>query len=86
MSTATLPAGPCLKQKLRYKPGDVIIFMAGALYHSVTPWVPLPAEKTDLCTPGRIGHVFFFPQKSYDTLEDKPAGWSKTTNGGLVAI
>jgi len=41
-------------------------------------------KNNDFTTPGRIGHVYFFPQKSYDTLEDKGAGWAKRTCGGYT--
>jgi len=58
--------------------------MAGALFHSVTKWEALPMEKGSSLTPGHIGHVFFFPQKFYDTLQDKEPGWSKRTNGGFL--
>ena len=69
---------------LRYGPGDVIIFMAGALFHSVTEWEPTEAEDMEGCTPGRIGHVFFFPEKTYTTLEEKERGWAEKTCGGLL--
>jgi hypothetical protein len=38
------------------------------------------------CTPGRVGHVFFFPEKSYATLKGKEGGWSENTNGGLLEL
>ena len=43
-------------------------------------------EEGQHCTPGRIGHVFFFPEKSYQALKDKPAGWSVSTNGGYLKL
>lgn len=43
-------------------------------------------EQKSHYTPGRIGHVFFFPQKSYSTLKDKKKGWSAKTNGGLLEL
>ena len=58
--------------------------MAGALFHSVTSWEPTPKEEGDLCTPGRISHVYFFPKKSYETLKDKPKLWAKCTAGGSL--
>lgn len=36
------------------------------------------------CTPGRIGHVFFFPEQSYQALKGKDKGWSIRTNGGFL--
>jgi len=60
--------------------------MSGALFHALTPWVPTPANVDDDCTPGRVGHVFFFPERSYNALHDKKNGWSKQTNGGLVTV
>jgi len=69
-----------------YGPGDVIIFMAGALYHSVTPWKPTPQAQGDPCTPGRIGHVFFFPEKSYVALHNKKKGWAKRSGGGSLEM
>jgi hypothetical protein len=68
---------------LRYDPGDVIIFMAGAIFHSVTPWTATPMKEGSPCTPGRIGHVFFFPARSY---RGKEKGWSSQTNGGLLEL
>jgi len=58
--------------------------MAGALYHSVTKWEPTPMKNDNFLTPGRIGHVYFFPQKSYDTLKGKGAGWARKSCGGYV--
>lgn len=69
---------------VRYGPGSVIILMSGALFHSVTRWTPLPAKDKDDCTPGRIGHVYFFPEKTYKALEGKRKDWFVMTNGGLL--
>ena len=59
--------------------------MAGHLFHSVAPWKSnkLDEKESDF-TPGRIGHVFFFPEKSYLLLKDKPKNWSIKTNGGFL--
>lgn len=57
--------------------------MAGKLYHSVGEWKPLPCNDGDL-TSGRIGHVFFFPEKSFLALKDKPKGWASQFCGGLL--
>ena len=71
---------------IRYNPGDVIIFMAGALFHSVTPWTPTPMKEGSPYTLSHIGHAFFFPERSYNTLKDKRKGWSDDTNGGLLEL
>lgn len=63
----------------RYKPGDVIIFRAGLLYHSVGRWYPMDGVGPENVTPGRIGHVFFSPEKSLDTLRGRSKGWGKDT-------
>ena len=42
---------------LRYHPGDTIIVMASALYHSVMKWEPAPMKNNDLLTPGCVRHV-----------------------------
>ena len=41
-------------------------------------------KDSDFLTPGRIRHVYLFPQKSYDALEGKRAGWAKRTYGRLT--
>ncbi|KIY62270.1 hypothetical protein CYLTODRAFT_361730, partial [Cylindrobasidium torrendii FP15055 ss-10] len=66
----------------RYGTGDVIIFMAGALYHKVARWVPVGNRENGMA-PGRVGHVFFFPRDSFRILQDKPPDWCKKTNGGI---
>ena len=58
--------------------------MSGYIYHSVTPWEALPKEKGSSCTPGRIGHVFFFPAKSFATLAGKKPQWFVNTGGGRL--
>ncbi|KAG1785180.1 uncharacterized protein HD556DRAFT_1192503, partial [Suillus plorans] len=73
---------PDLKLKLSYRPGEVIILMAGALYHSIGDWTPQPGVSGDGITPGRIGNVWFFPRSSFELLKDKPAGWSLKGAGG----
>lgn len=39
-------------------------------------------KEGDKLTPGRIGHVFFFPQESLKQLEGKEKGWARKTNYG----
>ncbi|KAJ7809628.1 hypothetical protein B0H14DRAFT_2524617 [Mycena olivaceomarginata] len=71
----------------QYAPGDLCLCFAGALYHGVEEWEPLPVDEEDTLnniTPGRISTVFFFPEKSLATLEDKAAGWGRDTAGGLL--
>ncbi|KAJ7710664.1 hypothetical protein B0H17DRAFT_1123782 [Mycena rosella] len=73
--------------KFRYTPGDLCLSFARALYHGVEEWEPLPVDEKDILNkliPGRISTVFFFPQSSLSTLEDKAAGWSRDTAGGLL--
>jgi hypothetical protein len=67
----------------RYKPGDVVIFLAGDLYHAVEFWEPSqgPAN-SDGVTPGRVGFVFFSPEKSLKALKGKEKGWFRATFGG----
>lgn len=60
--------------------------MAGALYHSVGAWKPdVKAERGDMVTAGRVSHVFFFPQKSYQLLKGKEPGWAIRTMCGKAA-
>lgn len=60
--------------------------MAGALYHSVGAWKPdVQVDRGDMVTPGRISHVFFFPQKSYQKLEGKEPRWAVRTLWGKFA-
>ncbi|KAG1769692.1 hypothetical protein EV702DRAFT_954947, partial [Suillus placidus] len=73
---------PDLRLKFSYRPGEVIILMAGALYHAIGKWAPLEGTFPHGITPGRVGNVFFFPHKSYEVLKDKPAGWAFKTAGG----
>ncbi|KAG2109525.1 hypothetical protein DEU56DRAFT_920321 [Suillus clintonianus] len=77
---------PDLKLKLSYRPGEVIILMAGALYHSIGEWTPAPGVSKDGLTPGRIGNVWFFPHSSYEVLKDKPANWALQSAGGTITI
>jgi len=60
--------------------------MAGTLFHSVTAWKPMPMEEGSPFTPGCIGHVFFFPKKSYRTLKGKRKGWARQTCGGALEL
>ena len=48
----------------------------------MSKWTPLCKKKEDNLTPGRIGHVFFFPEESLKQLQDKEKGWAKKTNYG----
>jgi hypothetical protein len=68
----------------RYRPGEVIIMMSGALYHAIGQWAPGRGVSDEGITPGRIGNVFFFPHASYEFLKDKPEGWCTQTVGGQV--
>ncbi|KIK41773.1 hypothetical protein CY34DRAFT_107160 [Suillus luteus UH-Slu-Lm8-n1] len=72
-----------LKLKLKYRPGDVIILMGGALYHGIGPWKPLPGITEDGITPGRVSNVWFFPHSSFRVLENKEPGWALKFAGGL---
>jgi hypothetical protein len=66
----------------RYKPGDVVIFLAGDLYHAVEFWEPSGPVNDDGVTPGRVGFVFFSPEKSLKALKGKEKGWFRATFGG----
>lgn len=65
-----------------YRPGDVVIFLAGDLYHAVGKWKPVGTVDDEGLTPGRISHVYFTPEASFNDLIDKPPNWSKRTVGG----
>ncbi|KAG2359430.1 hypothetical protein BDR07DRAFT_1292300 [Suillus spraguei] len=73
-----------LKLKLWYRPGDVLIFRAGDLYHAVGPWEAEGGVTARGITPGRIGNVFFSPAHSLRALKDKKPGWMKSTAGGAL--
>ncbi|KAG1787192.1 uncharacterized protein HD556DRAFT_1213036, partial [Suillus plorans] len=73
---------PDLKIKLTYRPGEVIILMAGALYHAIGNWSPGEGVSEEGITPGRVGNVWFFPRSSYEVLKDKPSGWAVDQAGG----
>ncbi|KAJ8508340.1 hypothetical protein ONZ45_g9369 [Pleurotus djamor] len=90
--TACFPTGsfsggeayfPDLGIKLAYRPRDIIIFFSGFLWHSVGFWKAeaSPREKDDLA-PGRVGHVHFFHDSTFQLLKDKPPGWIVHTAGG----
>lgn len=69
----------------RYKPGDIVIFMAGDLYHAVGDWQP--AERTEELeqaniSSGRVSHVFFFPKTAVKALEGKAKNWATSTVWG----
>ncbi|KDR65806.1 hypothetical protein GALMADRAFT_148389 [Galerina marginata CBS 339.88] len=78
---------PDIRVKLAYRPGDLLIFLSGQLYHRVGDWEPLLMKKNQAhgLTPGRIGNVFFFPKTSYDVLKNKSPGWNKATMTGKTA-
>ncbi|KAG2336744.1 hypothetical protein BDR05DRAFT_896331 [Suillus weaverae] len=73
-----------LKLKLWYRPGDVLIFRAGDLYHAIGPWKAEGGVTARGITPGRVGNVFFSPAHSLRALKDKSAGWMKSTAGGAL--
>lgn len=75
---------PDLKLKLSYRPGEVIILMAGALYHAIGDWTPHAGVSVEGVTPGRVSNVWFFPRSSYEFLQDKPANWSLERAGGTI--
>jgi len=62
-----------------YRPGDVLIFLSGYLYHTVQRWKPTATPKGSELSPGRIGNVFFSPKASYEKLQDKVSGWNIDT-------
>jgi hypothetical protein len=64
-----------------YRPGHVLIFLSGKVYHRVSKWM-LPPSPDKLLTPGRIGNVYFFPQASYDLLKGKKQDWNILTGTG----
>ena len=71
---------------LRYSSGDVIIFMAGRLFHCVTKLELALMELGKDCTPERIKDAFFFSKNSYQVLKDKPTGWLASINGGFLKL
>ncbi|KIM35729.1 hypothetical protein M413DRAFT_32286 [Hebeloma cylindrosporum] len=73
---------PDLKVKLEYKPGSLIIFLSGQLYHCVGEWKPAKQVKTAPVTTGRVGNVFFFPRESLEKLTGKNEGWNVNTLSG----
>ncbi|KAG1851642.1 hypothetical protein F4604DRAFT_1592270 [Suillus subluteus] len=75
---------PDLNLKLQYRPGDVLIFLSGDLYHAVGEWKATPGVSARGITPGRIGNVFFTPADSLRALENRPPRWSKKTAGGTL--
>ncbi|KAG2063333.1 hypothetical protein BDR04DRAFT_948841, partial [Suillus decipiens] len=75
---------PDLHIKLQYRPGDVLIFLSGDLYHAVGDWKPISGVSTGGITPGRVGNVFFSPADSLCALKGKPSRWSKKTAGGTL--
>jgi hypothetical protein len=75
---------PDLHIKLRYRPGDVLIFLSGDLYHAVGDWKAISGVSTRGITPGRVGNVFFTPADSLHALKGKLPRWSKKTAGGFL--
>jgi hypothetical protein len=69
---------------LRYRPGDVLIFLSGDLYHAVGDWKAISGVSTRGITPGRVGNVFFTPADSLHALKGKLPRWSKKTAGGFL--
>ena len=70
---------------IRYAPGDICIFFSSAIYHKVERFVPkvqTQEESNQNITPGRIGTVFFFPEASFEILQDKNEGWGYKTAFG----
>jgi hypothetical protein len=67
----------------RYKPGHIVIFIAGAIYHGVGKWEPKGKASDELITPGRIGHVFFSPKSALSKLARRRPGWRNYTFSGL---
>src|ERR1700677_3012226 len=67
----------------RYKPGNIHIFFAGSIYHTVGCWTPLPGVGSDGITPGRIGNIFFSPKSAMKVLAGKPRGWRNNTFSSL---
>ena len=68
-----------------YDPGHVCFFRSADIWHKVAKWVPTVHDPDEECTPGRIGSVSFFPAPSLKILQDKPAGWGRTTDYGRWA-
>ena len=60
-----------------YSPGHICFFESQHVYHLVSKFtIPPFHSKKHKCTPGRIGSVFFSPQKSLEDLQDKYPGWA----------
>ena len=58
-------------------------FFSCAFWHKVSEWKPVRHETGSLSiTPGRIGSVSFFPDRSMDVLKDKEEGWGQKTGYG----
>jgi hypothetical protein len=68
----------------RYDPGSLVIFLSGALYHSVSEWKSGIQSVGDKLTPGRVGNVFFFPKASFKKLDGKPEHWNTETLTGTL--
>lgn len=68
-----------------YESGSICLFYSAYLYHKVDHWTPVAqtlAQQAQNITPGRIGSVFFFPQASFEILENKPPEWGQKTGFG----
>ncbi|TCD65480.1 hypothetical protein EIP91_002564 [Steccherinum ochraceum] len=49
---------PDLKLKLRYAPGDLIVFHSRFLWHMIGPWLPKVMAPGSPLTPGRVSMVY----------------------------
>jgi hypothetical protein len=68
---------------ISYLPGHLCFFRSAEIFHKVAGWKPTTHNSVnDICTPGRIGTVFFFPEPSFQILKDKPPGWGAKTDYG----
>ncbi|KAG1733225.1 uncharacterized protein EDB91DRAFT_1031608, partial [Suillus paluster] len=73
-----------LQIKLRYHPGDVLIFRAGDLYHSIGNWESEGGVTKGGIMPGHVGNVFFSPAHSVNFLKNQGRRWMKRTAGGAL--
>ncbi|KAF8240877.1 hypothetical protein L208DRAFT_1230812, partial [Tricholoma matsutake] len=73
---------PQFPGKFTYHPGHICLFLSADIFHKVAQWTPDCMQSQVELTPGRIGSVFFFPEKSFELLCNKPAGWGKRTGYG----
>ncbi|KAJ7204059.1 hypothetical protein GGX14DRAFT_569659 [Mycena pura] len=73
--------------KFRYAPADLCFAHTGVaiLYGWSLTRAVNEQDALNNLTAGRVSHVFFFPQKSLETLEKHGSGWSRDTAGGLLS-